>query len=197
MKEIVFVTHNKGKIKTAEQYFKNVKFSTYDFELIEPRSDDIKEIATAKVKQAYEIVKQPCIAQDSGFFIEALNGFPKAFVNFAMDTLGVDGILKLMKGEENRVCRFEECLAYHDGKEIHYFYGKHPGNIAEKAKGKDRKEKWSDLWYIFQPKNFDKTLAEMSEEERFNRRKVDGSISAIEEFAKWYEKRENKILYNK
>ena len=43
--EIVFVTHNTGKIKSAEKYFKNLKFTTYNYELDEPRSDDIQEIA--------------------------------------------------------------------------------------------------------------------------------------------------------
>ena len=57
-----------------------------------------------------------------------------------------------------RQCAFNECLAYHDGKNIHYFYGKHPGNLSEKVQGLDREEKWSDLWYIFKPKGFDKTL---------------------------------------
>ena len=110
MKEIVFVTHNKGKAKSAEKYFNDLKFSTYDFELNEPRSDDIQEIATAKVKQAYEIVKKPCIALDTGFFIDELNGFPKAFVNFSLDTIGIDGILKLMEGKENRKCKFESVI---------------------------------------------------------------------------------------
>ncbi len=186
MEEIVFVTHNKGKAKSAEKYFKNIKFNTYDFELDEPRSDDIKEIVTAKVKQAYDIVKKPCIALDTGFFIDALNGFPRAFVNFSLDTIGVDGILKLMDGKENRACKFEECLAYHDGKDIHYFYGKHPGNLSIKKEGIDREEKWSDLWYIFKPKNFDKTLAQMNEKEREGRRNIDGSVEALNVFAKWY-----------
>ena len=128
-KEIVFVTHNTGKIKSAEKYFKNLKFTTFNYELNEPRSDDIKEIATAKVKEAFGIVKRPC----------------------------------------------------------HYFYGKHPGNLSEKIQGLDRAEKWSDLWYIFKPKGFDKTLAEMDSEERENRRKIDGSVQAMQEFAKWYE----------
>ena len=44
--EIIFVTHNTGKIKSAEKYFKNLKFTTFNYELDEPRSDDIKEIAT-------------------------------------------------------------------------------------------------------------------------------------------------------
>ena len=54
-KELVFVTHNTGKIKSAEKYFKNLKFTTFNYELDEPRSDNIKEIATAKVKEAFEI----------------------------------------------------------------------------------------------------------------------------------------------
>ena len=92
-----------------------------------------------------------------------------------------------MEGKENRKCAFNECLAYHDGENIHYFYGKHPGNLSEKIQGVDREEKWSDLWYIFKPKGFDKTLAEMNKEERENRQKADGSVQAMQEFAKWYE----------
>ena len=185
-KEIVFVTHNIGKIKSAEKYFKNLKFATFNYELEEPRSDDIKEIATAKVKQAYGIVKRPCIALDTDFRIAELNGFPRAFVNFSLDTIGIQGILKLMENKDNRICEFNECLAYHDGKKIHYFYGKHPGNLSTEIKGLNRKEKWSDLWYIFEPKGFNKTLAEMDKYERENRR-IDGSYPAMEKFADWYQ----------
>lgn len=190
MKEIVFVTHNKGKAKSAERYFNNIEFKTYDFELDEPRSDDIKEIATAKVNQAFKMLNKPCIALDTGFFIDELNGFPRAFVNFSLDTIGIDGILKLMQGKENRKCRFEECLAYHDGNKIHYFYGKHPGNLSTKIQGINRDEKWSDLWYIFKPEHFNKTLAEMDSVEREERRKIDGSVEALKVFADWYRKNE-------
>ena len=61
------------------------------------------------------------------------------------------------------------------------------GNLSNEILGLNRKEKWSDLWYIFKPEGFDKTLAEMDSEERENRRKVDGSVQAMQEFAKWYE----------
>ena len=64
------------------------------------------------------------------------------------------------------------------------------GVLSKEIKGIDREEKWSDLWYIFKPKGFDKTLAEMDSIERENRRKVDGSVQAMQEFAKWYEKEE-------
>lgn len=45
MKEIVFVTSNKGKITTAQKDLENVRVVTYNSDLIEPRSDDLKEIA--------------------------------------------------------------------------------------------------------------------------------------------------------
>lgn len=62
------------------------------------------------------------------------------------------------------------------------------GNLSYNIQGIDLEEKWSDLWYIFKPNGFDKTLAEMDFEERENRRKIDGSVQAMQEFAKWYEK---------
>ncbi len=188
MKEIVFVTHNTGKIASAQRYLKKVNLIPYKYELNEPRIEDIKEIATAKVKEAYDIVKKPCIAQDTGFYIESLKGFPKTYVNFALETIGLDGILKLMENKENRKCSFKECLAYYDGKEIKYFYGIHEGTISEKIAGKERSRKWSDLWYIFKLKNFEMTLAEIDDEERDKILETDGSISAIKLFAEWYEK---------
>ena len=61
------------------------------------------------------------------------------------------------------------------------------GNLSKTIQGLDREEKWSDLWYIFKPNRFEKTLAEMDSNERESRRKIDGSVQATEEFAKWYE----------
>ena len=185
MKEVIFVTHNKGKIESAKKYLKDVNFKVLEYELEEPRSDDIKEIATAKVKEAFEIVKRPCIALDTDFRIEELNGFPRAFVNFSLDTIGINGILKLMENKENRKCYFGECLSYYDGKELHQFMGKHEGNLAKEILGNNEEEKWSDLWYIYKPYGYDKTLAQMTKEER-DGRKREKSVDSFSEFAKWY-----------
>ena len=99
MDEIVFVTHNKGKIASANKQLKDVNFKVFEYELDEPRSDDIKYISKYKVMEAYKLVNKPCISMDTGFWIDELGGFPKAFVNFALDTIGIDGILKLMEGK--------------------------------------------------------------------------------------------------
>lgn len=128
MEEIIFVTHNKGKIISAKKALKNVNFKILEYDLEEPRSEDIKYISD------------------------------------------------------------------YDGKELQQFMGKHEGSIATKMLGKDVKEKWSDLWYIYIPKNETKTLAQMTEEERETRRKrkIDESQESLEVFAKWYLERKVK-----
>ena len=187
MEEIVFVTHNKGKIASASKQLKGVNFKVFEYDLEEPRSDDIKYISEYKVKEAYKLVNKPCISLDSGFWIDELDGFPRAFVNFALDTIGIDGMLKLMENKENRKCRFTECVSYYDGKEVYQIMGKHEGNLSEKVLGNDSAKKWSDLWYIFKPLGYEKTLAEMTDEERENRTRYE-SVNAMTEFEKWYKK---------
>lgn len=186
MKEIIFVTSNNGKVATAQNDLKNIKVLPYNAQLIEPRSDDIKEIAEQKVYQAFEMVKKPCISLDSGFFIEELNGFPRAYVNHALDTIGIEGIIKLMNGVNNRYCEFKSCLAYYDGNIIKFFESKSPGILSEGIKGRENQDKWSDLWYIFIPDRFNKTLAEFdgNDFEYYDRIKED---SCIKKFGLWYE----------
>ncbi len=191
MEEIVFVTHNKGKIASAKRELKNVDFKIFEYDLEEPRSDDIKYISKYKVMEAYELVNKPCLSLDCGFWIDELDGFPRAFVNFSLDTIGINGILKLMEQKENRACRFTECLSYYDGKNIYQFMGKHEGTLAKEILGNDTDKKWSDLWYIFKPEGYDKTLAQMTDNERKNRVRYN-SVSAFEEFAKWYKENEAK-----
>ena len=186
MDELIFVTHNKGKIASAQKQLKVVNFKVFEYDLEEPRSDDITYISKYKVMEAYKMVNKPCISMDAGFWIDELDGFPRAFVNFALDTIKIDGILKLMEGKENRRCRFTECLSYYDGKELYQFMGKHEGNLTTEILGKDTEKKWSDLWYIYKPYGYDKTLAEMTDEERLNRNNY---TSATEKFLTWYKEK--------
>ena len=188
MEQIVFVTHNKGKIASANKRFEGVNFKVFEYDLEEPRSDDIKYISKYKVMEAYKLVKQPCISLDCGFWIDELNGFPRAFVNYSLDTIGINGILKLMEDKDNRNCRFTECLSYYDGKEIYQFMGKHEGTLSKNVMGNDTEKKWSDLWFVFKPAGYDKTLAQMTDEERKNRVKYK-SVDAMGEFAKWYKEK--------
>ncbi len=199
MKKITFVTHNKGKIASAKKILEGVDLEVFEYDLDEPRSDDISYISKCKVIEGYNLVKKPCISLDCGFWIDELNGFPKAFVNFALETIGINGILSLMENKTNRTCRFTECLSYYDGENLKQFMGFHKGNISTKIDGINSEKKWSDLWYIFIPSGSNKTLAAMSEEERANRPKIESeSVDALSEFAIWYKSHNTEqILHRK
>lgn len=184
MREIVFVTSNSGKIASAKRDLSGTGLEVVqmNYDLVEPRSESIEEIAAYKLKQAYDLVGKECIVLDSSFSIEALKGWPGTFINHNLYKLGINGFLKLMDGENNRICYFRECLGYFDGQELKYFYGECRGLLSNEIRGRNSNKKWSDLWYIFQPGNMDITLAEMDDEER-NAILATNSTSAIKEFA--------------
>ena len=187
MKEIVFVTGNKGKVATAQKYFDDnkIKLLTYDYDYEEPNINDIEIIAISKVKQAYRVVGKPCIALDSGFYIPNYPNnpnFPGAFPKRELlEKIGIDGLLEKMKNVENRYCYFKEVLAYFDGENIKLFYWISEGYLSIEKREIDINKKWSDLWSVFIPFNYTKTLAEMTEDEL--KQYLDTADNAIKKFA--------------
>ena len=73
--------------------------------------------------------------EDSGLFIDALNGFPGPYSSYVFRTLGNRGIVKLLDGMENRKAYFLSVVAYADGCEIRSFTGKVKGNISREIRG--------------------------------------------------------------
>ena len=168
MKQIYFATSSPEKVRSLREAFRrngvvNIEIIHSPLELLEPRSASVLEIAKKKLSLAYGEIQKPCVVQDSGFFIDSLNGFPRAYVNFALETIGVDGILRLVEGRD-RSCRFEHCLAYYDGvSDPKFFSSISQGTLADKKLGNPTKY---DLHQIFIPFGESRTLAEMSEQER-------------------------------
>lgn len=194
MKEIVFVTGNRGKLESAKRTFKdfNVDFVSCDLDTPEPDVNDIEYISKFKVMEAYRALNKPTIALDAGFYIPNFPGkpnFPGAFPKRELlNKIGLYGLMDKMKDVEDRTCYFKECLSYYDGKKIRQFFGYSYGEISKEILGDDTSKKWSELWYVFIPKNCTKTMAQMTDEER--RTRQDGHTTALEEFAKWYSKNE-------
>lgn len=190
MKEIIFVTGNKGKQASLQRKFEgsDVVVGITDFDFVEPDINDIEYIAREKVLYAYSKLEKPCIALDAGFYIPNypnIPNFPGAFPKRELlDKIGLSGLIENMSNAEDRYCYFKEVLAYFDGVDVKYFYGISEGHLSKEIKNIDSDNKWSDLWYVFIPQNETKTLSEMTDFERQNRK--DNHTSAIDEFVSWY-----------
>ncbi|MFH1445100.1 MAG: non-canonical purine NTP pyrophosphatase [Nanoarchaeota archaeon] len=166
--EIFFVTGNNGKFLTAQKELSefNIQLVQKDIDIPEPRSYDIMEIAREKAIKAYEILKKPLIVHDAGFYLKKWKDFPGPFTNHALQGLGLEGLLKLIEGED-RSCKFKNVLAYIDGslKEPIFFESNINGTASEQSRGSSHKRSWSKLHSIFIPETFNKTLAEMTDKE--------------------------------
>lgn len=192
MKKIYFATKNKGKVYSVSNVLLKygIKVVHYPLDLPEPRTDDLKAIAKEKILFAYQKIKKPCIVIDSGFFVPALSGFPKTYVNFVLETIGIEGILKLVE-KKKRECEFRNCLAYLDESlsEPVYFQSSIKGLLSNFPRGKIKEHHWSKLFLIFVPKGFKKTLAEMDDKEyKIWSNKIHKN-SYLGKFGKWTSKR--------
>lgn len=116
MKTIIFATGNQTKILHARESVKGlgIEIVGKKLDLIEPREDNPKKVVLEKAVQALAQVKGPIMVEDSGIFIRALGGFPKTFVHFAEETIGIANILKMMEGVKDRYVEFRQSLAYYE-----------------------------------------------------------------------------------
>lgn len=183
--KILFATHNKGKLAEARQILgqKGVEIEHLEIEYDEPRGEDTSEIACKSAEQLFSVVKRPLFLDDSGLFVDALNGFPGPYSAFVYKRIGYEGILNLLKGNVNRKAYFKCSIAYADGKEVKVFDGIVNGTIAESAKGND------GFGYdpVFVPDGFSGTFAEMDDKEK---NAISHRGKALAEFAEWLAKRQ-------
>lgn len=157
MKRIVFVTSNINNLENAHRYLDSHKISVvkYSCPEIMSNNEDLQDTVTRKAKLAYQKVQEPCFVMESFFAIEALNGFPGTHTKYVFETIGVDGILRLMEGIENRSCVYRHCLGYYDGVDMHYYFDEEHGTLASRKAGEGH---GNHLSQIFIPDDFQATL---------------------------------------
>ena len=167
MKKITYVTGNWAKVASAKHVLEPLGYEVNNIKLstIEIQANDVEDVAKYSAKWASEELKCDVLKNDSGLFVESLGGFPGPYTAYVEDTIGEDGLLKLLDGVENRKAYFKEVLAYCEyGKEPITFVGITPGTIAKEKAGTMG---WS--WdFVFVPEGETKTLGCFPDDERWN-----------------------------
>jgi len=170
--KLIFATHNQGKLVEMKEILKGLDLEVLSAEEVGVR-DEIEEDADTcegnALKKARYVARQTgqwAVADDSGIFINALNGAPG--VHSARWSNGkplVDFTLEKMKNYNDRNAYFLSvaALVSPKGKEW-VFQGKINGRITREPAGIDRPKLPYDL--IFQPKGYDKTFAQMTDQQK-------------------------------
>ncbi|MBY8998928.1 MAG: XTP/dITP diphosphatase [Candidatus Thorarchaeota archaeon] len=178
---LVLVTQNQHKLKELTPLFKkyDVEFDTTSLEKHEIRSESIEEIAREAVKVAFETLQKPVVVDDTGFFVDSLNGFPGSYASIVLNFIGFEGILRLMSHNENRASEFMTAVGYYDGQHLESFVGTMSGVVAHEPAGED------GFGYdpIFVPEGYTKTYAELTLDEKVG---ISHRTRAFETFLIWY-----------
>jgi len=171
------VTSNAGKAAEVAAFFGgSLEVDHVDLEVPEYRSNDIAEIAREKARYAYRQLRTQLIVDDTGFFIDALHGFPGPFAAYVLNSIGNAGILKLMEGIPDRKAKFTTGVAYADEHGIQVFTGTLEGTIALSPRG----ENGFGYDPIFELGK--RTLAEISIEEKS---RISHRARALSSFRDW------------
>ena len=177
--KIFFVTSNRGKVKEAKTFLEPLGIKVKQLKITYPeiQADSLEEVVKFGIEWLKDRVPKYFFIEDSGLFIEALNGFPGVYSAYIYKTIGLEGILKLMENAKNRRAYFKSVIGYYDG-DIHMFTGVVHGVISEEKKGTH------GFGYdpIFTPDGYNKTFAEMTTDEK---NAISHRGKALKEFHRW------------
>ena len=160
MNPLTFITGNPDKANLLRQ---SLDFPVIhkSLDLVEVQSLDLATIVEHKAKEAYRQVGAPVLVEDTSLRFYALGRLPGPLIKWFFMELGNDGLCKLLDNYTDRSAVAEVLFGLYDGRSFQTFSGAVEGAIAPAPRG-SRGFGWDG---IFVPAGFDKTWAEMTDEE--------------------------------
>ena len=172
MEKFIFATSNAKKIQEVRgilgSSYEVLSLADINFEgeIPEPY-DTIRENSIYKANFFFEKTNLPCIAEDSGLEVDALDRRPSAYsARYAgeerNDITNYKKVLTELGESENRKARFISIITYKNKEREVVFEGNMEGEIAKSPLGSN------GFGYdpIFIPDGYNKTNAELSLEEK-------------------------------
>ncbi|DAC26139.1 MAG TPA: RdgB/HAM1 family non-canonical purine NTP pyrophosphatase [Candidatus Thalassarchaeaceae archaeon] len=175
MKRILFLTSNEGKLREAKHALEpwgyeivSIVGGTNKVQLVEVQARDLVTVALSKIEQAESYVENAhqidgVMVEDAGFFIDAHPNFPGVYSAHILESLGLEGILRLMRGRRERGAEFQSTIVLQIESERFVAQGSCRGRLSEEIRGD------GGFGYdpLFIPEDGDgRTFAEMSIDEK-------------------------------
>jgi len=176
MKELLIATNNKDKVKEIKHILEGLYINVYSLSDkniiidVDEDKDTLEGNALKKAKEVYEHAGIPCSADDTGLFVDALNGEPGVYSSrYAGENVTyADNRKKLLfdmseVGQGERAAEFRTVVCYYYGKDKYeFFYGVCKGIITKEERG----ENGFGYDAIFRPDGYEKTFAELDLSEK-------------------------------
>jgi XTP/dITP diphosphohydrolase len=190
---VLFATSNRGKLEEARTVLTlfGLSVAQYDGKGIEIQADTNSEVAAFASRGAAKAAARPVLVEDAGLYVDSLKGFPGPYSAYAFKTIGVAGIIALLRSPPSergmdRAASFVSSMAYCEPLgEPRLFEGSARGTLTTRPRGK----RGFGFDPIFLPDGGAKTFGELTLEEKCA---VSHRAVALRKFAKWYLSRERR-----
>ena len=196
MNKLAVATNNANKLKEINHLLKlhNIEsvdiYSINDLNVVsdpEETGTTLEENSLIKAKSLYIKTGIDSIADDTGLFVDYLDGKPgvksaRYASNRANDSQNRKKLLSELGNITNRNAHFKTTICFINSNAVEYFVGICKGRISLNEKG--------DYGFgydsIFIPNGYDKTFAEMDSN---TKNKISHRSNALSKFINWYKKR--------
>lgn len=177
----LFVTSNEHKFKEirATMEKEGIGLEWERTKYMEIQADTTAEISLDSARRLSESIKTDFFLEDTGLYIDSLNGFPGPYSSYVASTVGNEGILNLLAGKE-RAGRFLTVITYCSNGVFNQFDGVLEGRISKKVSGSFG----FGFDPVFIPEGYNVTLAEMTVDEKNEISHRSRALSKLIEFMK-------------
>lgn len=170
--ELIFATHNKHKLEEVKHILNHKVdlLSLTDvscFEEIPENEETLEGNAIYKAQYIHNKFQRNCFSDDTGLEVVALNGAPGVYSaryggEGHNDELNRAKLLKELRNKEDRSAQFRTVVALFWEGSMHLFEGIVEGEISCEERGTN------GFGYdsLFVPKGYNRTFAQMTEEEK-------------------------------
>ncbi|HEV7242118.1 MAG TPA: non-canonical purine NTP pyrophosphatase [Thermoanaerobaculia bacterium] len=130
--------------------------------LPEIQAATVEDVTRHKLEVARTKGYSRLIVEDVSLGFDELGNFPGPYVRWLLEAAGGKGLAAIAYALNNRAAKAQCCVGYWNGREVKVFLGEVQGEILVLPRG-ERQFGW-DAW--FQPRDSQKTFAEMTAEEK-------------------------------
>ena len=159
---VTFVTSNPHKYREVREILApfGIEAVRHSLALPEPQARSLRSVVREKIAHVPRRL-DPVLVEDSGIFVSALEGFPGVYSRYAFETIGLTGILRMLRGRP-REATFRTAAGLRENGRLWLTEGASHGTIALRPRG----SRGFGYDPIFVPEGGRRTYAEMTSEEK-------------------------------